>query len=152
MGHEIAQVALMGGFKTVILNDLTEEIVNKAAIKIKNGLERLELKGKLNEGYTATNLMDNLVKEVSLEKALSRADFVIEAIPEVMRLKKELFEKLGKLTPENVILATNTSTMSISEIASTSGRPDKVIGCHFFTPIVILRLTEIIKGKKTYRH
>jgi len=149
MGHEIAQVALMGGFKTVILNDLTEEIVNKAATKIKNGLERLELKGKLKEGYTATNLMDNLVKEVNLEKALSRADFIIEAIPEVMRLKKELFEKLGKQAPENAILATNTSTMNISEIASTSGRPDKVIGCHFFTPIVLLRLIEIIKGKKT---
>ena len=149
MGHEIAQVALMGGFETVILNDLTEEIINKAAIKIKNGLERLELKGKLNEDYTATNLMDNLVKEVSLEKALSRADFVVEAIPEVMILKKALFEKLGKFAPENAILATNTSTMNISEIASTSGRPDKVIGCHFFFPIVVLRLIEIIKGKKT---
>jgi len=149
MGHEIAQVALMGGFKTVILNDLTEEIINKAAIKIKNSLERLESKGKLNEGYTATNLMDNLVKEVNLEKALSRADFVIEAIPEVMTLKKMLFEKLGKFAPKHAILATNTSTMSISEIASTSGRPDKVIGCHFFTPIVVLRLIEIIKGKQT---
>lgn len=149
MGHEIAQVALMGGFKTVILNDLTEEIINKAAIKIKNGLERLESKNKLNEGYTATNLMDNLVKEVNLEKALSNADFIVEAIPEVMILKRRLFEKLGKFAPKHAILATNTSTMSISEIASTSGRPDKVIGCHFFTPIVVLRLIEIIKGKKT---
>ncbi|MBA7670419.1 Fatty acid oxidation complex subunit alpha [subsurface metagenome] len=149
MGHEIAQVALMGGFKTVILNDLTEEIINKAAIKIKNSLERLESKGKLNEGYTATNLMDNLVKEVNLEKALSNADFIVEAIPEVMILKRRLFEKLGKLAPKHAILATNTSTMSISEIASTSGRPDRVIGCHFFTPIVVLRLIEIIKGKKT---
>ncbi len=149
MGHEIAQVALMGGFKTVILNDLTEEIINKAAIKIKNSLERLESKGKLNEGYTATNLMDNLVKEVNLEKALSNADFIVEAIPEVMILKRRLFEKLGKFAPKHAILATNTSTMSISEIASTSGRPDKVIGCHFFTPIVVLRLIEIIKGKKT---
>jgi len=149
MGHEIAQVALMGGFKTVILNDLTEEIINKAAIKIKNSLERLESKGKLNEGYTTTNLMDNLVKEVNLEKALSNADFIVEAIPEVMILKRRLFEKLGKFAPKHAILATNTSTMSISEIASTSGRPDKVIGCHFFTPIVVLRLIEIIKGKKT---
>jgi len=149
MGHEIAQVALMGGFKTVILNDLTEEIINKAAIKIKNSLERLESKGKLNEGNTATNLMDNLVKEVNLEKALSNADFIVEAIPEVMILKRRLFEKLGKFAPKHAILATNTSTMSISEIASTSGRPDKVIGCHFFTPIVVLRLIEIIKGKQT---
>ncbi|MFX1530981.1 MAG: 3-hydroxyacyl-CoA dehydrogenase NAD-binding domain-containing protein [Promethearchaeota archaeon] len=149
MGHEIAQVALMGGFKTVILNDLTEEIINSAVIKIKNGLERLELKGKLNEGKTTNSLIDNLVKEVNLEKAVSEADFVIEAIPEVMILKKELFKKLGEFAPQNAILATNTSTMSISEIASTSGRPEKVIGCHFFTPVVVLRLIEIIKGKKT---
>lgn len=149
MGHEIAQVALMGGFKTVILNDLTEEIINSAVIKIKNGLERLELKGKLNEGKTTNSLIDNLVKEVNLEKAVSEADFVIEAIPEVMILKKELFKKLGEFAPQNAIFATNTSTMSISEIASTSGRPEKVIGCHFFTPVVVLRLIEIIKGKKT---
>jgi enoyl-CoA hydratase/3-hydroxyacyl-CoA dehydrogenase len=149
MGHEIAQVALMGGFKTVILNDLTEETINSAVNKIKNGLERLELKGKLNEAKTTTNLMDNLVKEVNLKKAVSRAGFVIEAIPEVMNLKKELFEKLGEFAPENAIFGTNTSTMSISEIASTSGRPEKVIGCHFFTPVVVLRLIEIIRGKKT---
>jgi enoyl-CoA hydratase/3-hydroxyacyl-CoA dehydrogenase len=149
MGHEIAQVALMGDFKTVILNDLTEEIINSAVIRIKNGLERLELKGKLNEGLSTTILMDNLVKEIDLEKALSKADFVIEAIPEVMVLKKELFKKLGEFAPKHAIFATNTSTMSISEIASTSGRPDKVIGCHFFTPVVVLRLIEIIKGKKT---
>jgi 3-hydroxyacyl-CoA dehydrogenase len=149
MGREIAQVALMGGFKTVILNDLSEEVIKDAEMNIKDGLVRLEFKGKLEKDYTATKLIDNLVKELSLKKALSNADFVIEAIPEVMELKKALFRKLDQLTPEHAILATNTSTMSISEIASTSERPDKVIGCHFFTPIVVLRLIEIIKGKKT---
>jgi enoyl-CoA hydratase/3-hydroxyacyl-CoA dehydrogenase len=149
MGREIAQVALMGGFKTVILNDLSEEVIKDAEMNIKDGLVRLEFKGKLEKDYTATKLIDNLVKELSLKKALSNADFVIEAIPEVMELKKALFRKLDQLIPEHAILATNTSTMSISEIASTSERPDKVIGCHFFTPIVVLRLIEIIKGKKT---
>ncbi|MFX0103869.1 MAG: 3-hydroxyacyl-CoA dehydrogenase NAD-binding domain-containing protein [Candidatus Hodarchaeota archaeon] len=149
MGHEIAQVALMGGFKCVILNDLKDEILNKAADKIENGLKRLEAKGKLKGGYTASNLMKNLKKERDLKKSISQADFIIEAIPEIMKLKQDLFEKLGKIAPKHAILATNTSTMSITEISSSSGRPDKVIGCHFFTPVIVLRLIEIIKGKDT---
>ncbi len=149
MGHEIAQVALMGGFKPVILNDLNNKILEKAANKIENGLKRLEAKGKLKEGQTASNLMENLIKEEDLKRAVSQADFIVEAIPEIMKLKQDLFDKLGTLAPKHTIFATNTSTMSITKIASSSGRPDKVIGCHFFTPIVVLRLIEIIKGDKT---
>lgn len=149
MGHEIAQVNLMAGFKPVILNDLNDKILEKAAGKIENGLRRLEAKGVLKNRFTASNLMKNLIKEEDLRKAVSQADFIVEAIPEIMKLKQDLFEKLGKLAPEQTILATNTSTMSITEIASSSGRPDKVIGCHFFTPVVVLRLIEIIKGKET---
>jgi len=148
MGHEIAQVALMGGFN-VVLNDLNNEILVKAASKIEGGLKRLETKGRLREGFTTSKLMKNLILEVNLEVAVSKADFVFEAIPEIMSIKQQLFEKLGKFAPNNAILATNTSTMSITEIAQLSGRSDKVIGCHFFTPIVVLRLIELIKGKET---
>ena len=148
MGHEIAQVALMGGFN-VVLNDLNNEILVKAANKIESGLKRLETKGRLREGFTASKLMKNLILEVNLEVAVSKADFVFEAIPEIISIKQQLFEKLGKFAPNNAILATNTSTMSITEIAQLSGRSDKVIGCHFFTPIVVLRLIELIKGKET---
>ncbi|MFW9973400.1 MAG: 3-hydroxyacyl-CoA dehydrogenase family protein [Candidatus Odinarchaeota archaeon] len=149
MGYEIAQVALMGGFKPVILNDLNNDILEKAYYKIKNGLERLEVKKKLREGFTVESLMKNLILQVDLKTAVSHSDFVFEAIPELMDLKQDLFAKLGKFAPEHTVLATNTSTMSITEIASTSGRSDRVIGCHFFTPIVVLRLIEIIKGKGT---
>ena len=149
MGHEIAQVALMGGFNSVILNDVKPEILEKAINKIKSGLKKLETKGKLKEGYAASNLMDNLRTEIDLKKAVSNADFVFEAIPEIMELKKDLFMKLGTFAPEHAILTTNTSTMSITEIAASSGRSDKVIGCHFFTPIVVIQLIEIIKGKET---
>ncbi len=149
MGHEIAQVALMGGFKPVFLNDLSNKILEKAERKIENGLKRLEAKGRLREGFTASRLMKNLIIELDLKKAVSNADFIIEAIPEFMQIKQQLFEKLGKFAPEHTILATNTSTMSITEIASKSKRSAKVIGCHFFTPIVVLRLIEIIKGKET---
>ena len=149
MGHEIAQVALMGGFKTVILNDLTEDILDKASKRIAKNLGKLNKKGVMDPNYTNPDLIGNLIKETDLEKAVSHADFVIEAIPEIMSLKQDLFKRLGIFSPEHAILATNTSTMSITKIASLSGKPDKVIGCHFFTPIVILRLIEIIRGKKT---
>ncbi|MHA1931188.1 MAG: 3-hydroxyacyl-CoA dehydrogenase NAD-binding domain-containing protein [Promethearchaeota archaeon] len=149
MGHEIAQVALMGGFSTVVLHDLTDDILTEAAKKITKNLENLNLKGKFDPKYTNPNLIQNLIKETDLEKAVSHTDFVIEAIPEIMSLKKDLFKRLGILSPEHAILATNTSTMSVTEIASSSGKPDKVIGCHFFTPIVVLRLIEIIRGIET---
>lgn len=134
MGYEIAQVALMGGFETVMLNDLKKEIIEKASRKIENGLYKLEAKGKLNPDVTVPTLMENLVCTVNLKEAVSSADFIIEAIPEVMKLKQELFKKLGKFSSKGTILATNTSTMSITDIASPSGRADKVIGCHFLRP------------------
>ncbi|MFX1389467.1 MAG: 3-hydroxyacyl-CoA dehydrogenase family protein [Promethearchaeota archaeon] len=149
MGHEIAQVILMAGFNSVILHDLKEEILKNAAKKINYGLTRLESKGRLKEGYKASNLMEHLHLESDFKRAVSNADFVFEAIPEIMTLKQELFAKLGKFTSNSTILATNTSTMSITEIASSSNKTDKVIGTHFFTPIVVLRLIEIIKGKDT---
>ena len=149
MGHEIAQVALMGGLEHVILNDLNDEILKLAEKKIYSGLKRLENKGLLKEGYTASSIIGNLKTEINLRAAVSHVDFIFEAIPEKMKLKQELFEKLGTFAPKHTILATNTSTMSITKIASLSGRSDKVIGCHFFTPIVVLRLIEIIKGKET---
>lgn len=149
MGHEIAQVALMAGFKNVILNDLSKEILDRAVIKINNGLKRLENKGRLTQARTASHLIKNLETQVNLKKAISNADFIFEAIPEIMELKQDLFHELGNYSPTRAVLATNTSTMSITEIASTSGRSDKVIGCHFFTPIVVLRLIEIIKGQET---
>ncbi len=149
MGHEIAQVALMAGFEKVILNDLTIEVIDNAAKKIESNLKKLETKGLLRGGYTPEALMKNLFKEPNLKKAVADADFIVEAIPEKMELKQELFKQLGQNSPEHAILATNTSTMSITKIASKSGRPDKVVGMHFFTPIVVLRLIEVIKGEKT---
>ena len=138
MGHEIAQVALMGGFNTVILNDLDREILKKAANKIEKGLLKLQAKGRLKEGQFASDLMENLFLEENLKTAVSKADFVIEAIPEIMELKQDLFKEIDNFAPEHTIIATNTSTMSITEIGSKTERQDKVIGTHFFTPIVVL--------------
>ncbi|MFX0072706.1 MAG: 3-hydroxyacyl-CoA dehydrogenase NAD-binding domain-containing protein [Candidatus Hermodarchaeota archaeon] len=149
MGREIAQVALMAGFEKVILNDINHETLENAVIYIENGLKKIELKDKLNHGFTTDLLMSKLIKELDLHKAVRNADFIVEAIPEKMDLKQELFKKLEELSPEHAVLATNTSTMSISKIAESCIRPDKVVGMHYFIPIPILRLIEVIKGEKT---
>ena len=150
MGREIAQVALMSGvFEKVALHDIDSDVLKNALEFIENGLKKLEEKGKLLPGTPTDDLMRGLFMENDLKKAVSNADFVIEAVPEIMELKQDLFKQLGEYSPEHTILATNTSTMSITEIASTSGRDDRVIGMHFFTPIVVLRLIEVIRGQKT---
>ncbi|MHA1748632.1 MAG: 3-hydroxyacyl-CoA dehydrogenase family protein, partial [Promethearchaeota archaeon] len=149
MGREIAQVALMAGFEYVVLNDIQKGVIEDASKYIQNGLRRLESKGLLSEGQKTDILMSHLIKESDLKKAVQNADFIVEAIPEIMDLKQELFHEIGNIAPEHGIFATNTSTMSITDIASTSGREDKVIGMHFFTPVVLLRLIELIKGSKT---
>jgi enoyl-CoA hydratase/3-hydroxyacyl-CoA dehydrogenase len=149
MGREIAQVALMAGFEKVILNDIKHNALKNAVIYIKNGLKKLESKGKLNQDLTTDLLMSNLIKELDLIKTVETADFIVEAIPEKMGLKQDLFKKLGRYAPEHSVLATNTSTMSITKIAEGCSRPNKVVGMHYFIPIPVLRLIEVIKGEKT---
>ncbi len=148
MGREIAQVAIMSNqFEKVKLWSRTQKTLDIAAKFIAAGLNKLESKGLLGEN-SAKNILDKLVIEPDFKKA-SNADFIVETVPEFMDLKQSTFKKLGEYAPEHTILATNTSTMSITEIASTSGRADKVVGMHFFIPIPVLELIELIKGKKT---
>ena len=151
-GHAIAQVALMAGFSKVILNDLSMKLIDKAVDRIindpKTGLKVLEKEGQLNDNITTEVLVKRLIKEENLQNAVENTDFVIEAVPEVMSIKKEVFRKLNQYCPEHTIFATNSSTMSITEIGNASGRPEKVIGMHFFVPLEN-KLIEITKGEKT---
>ncbi|MFX1376047.1 MAG: 3-hydroxyacyl-CoA dehydrogenase NAD-binding domain-containing protein [Promethearchaeota archaeon] len=151
-GHSIAQSALMGNFDRVVINDLSMELIEKGVKQIEGdvfyGLESLKSRGRLGEGINPKNIMENLIKEVDLEKAVSNSEFIIEAIPEKIELKKDLFKKLGKYAPESTIFATNTSTISITELGKASGREDKVVGMHFFIPIA-LKLIEITRGANT---
>ncbi|HUW91025.1 MAG TPA: 3-hydroxyacyl-CoA dehydrogenase family protein [Candidatus Nanopelagicaceae bacterium] len=150
MGREIAQVALMSNlFEKVILNDINENALITAKKYITTGLEKIESKGKLGQGLTTDSLIKKLITTKNLITSIKEADFVVEAIPEVMELKQDLFKELGEYALEHAVLATNTSTMSISKIAEASNRPEQVIGMHFFTPIPLLRLIELIKGEKT---
>lgn len=151
-GHAITQIALMAGFEKVILNDLTMETIEKGVSLIKNnpelGLRKLESDGLLSAGETTETILKKLIKEPDLKKAVEFADYVIEAVPEVMEIKKEVYKKLGEYTPRDTVIASNTSTMSPTKLGEASGKPEKVIGMHFFSPIRN-RLIEITKGDKT---
>jgi len=148
MGIGIAQVSLMAGFEEVILNDIDNNIIEKGYEEIESIFRKLEVSNKLGDNNTTDNLLKNLRKEVDLKNAVRDADFIIEAVPEDMSLKQELYKRLGEYAPEHAILASNTSTMLISEIGKYSNRRDKVIGMHFFIPLR-MRLIEVIRSEYT---
>jgi len=147
MGNGIAQVAILAGFKCA-MRDIEQRFVDKGVASINTSMDRLLKKGKITEDGKK-EAMARLEPIVDLEQALKDADYVIEAVPEIMDLKKKVFSDLDKTAPAHAILATNTSNMSISEIASATNRPDKVIGMHFFNPAVLMKLVEIIRGEKS---
>ncbi|MHA1486400.1 MAG: 3-hydroxyacyl-CoA dehydrogenase family protein [Promethearchaeota archaeon] len=148
MGHNAAQIFLMAGYN-VTLVDIKDEFVDTGAAKIEEGLKKLEAKAKLGEGVSAADLFGNLKKSIDLASAVKDADFVVEAVVENMDVKKQVFKTCDENAPPHCILATNTSTMSITEIASATNREDKVIGMHFFNPPILMRLVEIIAGEKS---
>jgi len=148
MGHNAAQIFLMGGYN-VTLVDIKDEFVDTGVAKIEEGLKKLEAKGRLGEGVSAASMMGNLKKSIDIASAVKDADFVVEAVVEKMDVKKQVFKTCDENAPPHCILATNTSTMSITEIASATNREDKVIGMHFFNPPILMRLIEIIAGEKS---
>lgn len=148
MGHGIAQVALMNGYK-VALRDIEQRFIDKGAQGIKDSLEKFFVAKQKISPEQRDEMLKRLTTTVSIEEAVKDADFVIEAVPEVMDIKKSVFQDLDKFAPKDAILATNTSNMSITEIAGATKRPDKVVGMHFFNPAVRMKLVEVTKGKKT---
>ncbi len=147
MGHGIAEVAALAGF-SVTLNDRNDELVGKGLKAILWSLGKLAEKGVIS-AQDAEGAADRLSIEADLERAVSQADVVIEAIPERMKLKKELFARLDRAAPPEAILASNTSSLSITEIGGATRRPEQVVGMHFFNPPVMMALVEVIRGEKT---
>jgi enoyl-CoA hydratase/3-hydroxyacyl-CoA dehydrogenase len=145
MGNGVGQVALMAGFNVTMV-DIKDEYVDNAWTKIEEGLKKLEAKGKLGEGGTAAEMMAKCKKSTDIASAMKDADIMIEAVVEKMDVKKEVFKTCGDNAPAHCILASNTSTMSITEIGKASGRPDKCIGIHFFNPVALMRLVEVIRS------
>lgn len=146
MGSGIAQVSLMNGFQ-VLLNDLSDEILKKSRARIEKGLDILVRKEKITAGEKS-GMAGSLMTTTKLSD-FSACDFVVEAATEREELKHSLFRKLDEIVPAGKILATNTSSLSITGIASTTKRPDKVVGMHFMNPVPLMKLIEIIRGLQT---
>ena len=147
MGRGIAHIAAIGGFRTV-LNDVSTELLQKALVAIQKDLQKGVELGKLNTDVVGA-VLGRLSLETDLEKAVSASDLVIEAIPERIELKLEAFARLDKVTPAKTILASNTSALSITEMAAATKRPQKFIGMHFFNPVHKMKLVELIRGLET---
>lgn len=146
MGSAIAEVVATKGFH-VKLVDISEEILQKALEKIRG-----ELKSSHEKGYVTENIEDVMKRikaTVNLAEAVRDADIIIEAVPEIMDLKKRVFSEIDKYAPEHAIFATNTSSLSVTELATAVKKPERMIGMHFFNPPKILKLLEIVWGEKT---
>ena len=147
MGRGIAHVAAVGGLRTV-LNDVSMDLLERAQAAIRKDLQKGVELGKLNADAAGAAL-DRLGLETNLESSVSSADLVIEAIPERIDLKLELFARLDRAALPEAILASNTSALSITEMAAATRRPQKFVGMHFFNPVHKMKLVELIRGLET---
>ncbi|RJS98147.1 3-hydroxyacyl-CoA dehydrogenase [Halococcus sp. IIIV-5B] len=145
MGHGITEVVAMGGYD-VVMRDIEDEFVESGYENIEWSLGKLADGGKIDD---PEGILSRIETTTDLETAVGDADFVIEVAPERMALKKEIYGELDELAPEHAILASNTSSLSITEIASATGREDQVVGTHFFNPPVKMGLVEVIYGERT---
>ncbi|MBE3591853.1 MAG: 3-hydroxybutyryl-CoA dehydrogenase [Thermoanaerobacter sp.] len=146
MGSGIAQIFAENGFD-VIIRDVDIKFVERGLGVIENNLKRSVEKGKITE-EEKNKVLGRIKGTVDINEAKD-VDFVIEAAIENMEIKKQIFKELDNVCKEGTILATNTSSLSITEIANVTTRPDKVIGMHFFNPVPVMKLVEVIKGMKT---
>jgi 3-hydroxybutyryl-CoA dehydrogenase len=146
MGHGIAQMAAAAGFR-VLLNDVDRESLARGVSAIENNLAKGIERGKLTDEDRDRTLQ--LIRGTTNLHSCAASDLIIEATPEQLALKKEVLRQLDSASDHPFIFASNTSSLSITEIASSSKRPDAVIGMHFFNPVHIMRLVEIVVGEKT---
>ncbi|MBM4761566.1 3-hydroxybutyryl-CoA dehydrogenase [Bacillus sp. B15-48] len=146
MGSGIAQVCAAAGYK-VILNDLKAEFVERGLGGIKKNLLRQVEKGRLT-AKQVQEISDRLTASTNIDDAKT-VDLVIEAAVENMEIKAAIFAQLDEITPAHAILATNTSSLPITEIAAATKRPERVIGMHFMNPVPVMKLVEIIRGLAT---
>jgi 3-hydroxybutyryl-CoA dehydrogenase len=146
MGAGIAQVAAQSGYK-VFLRDIKEEFVSKGIAGITKNLGRLAEKGKIEVAHK-DEILGRITGITDISKARD-VDFVIEAAVENMALKKTIFKELDEAIQPNAILASNTSSLSVTEFSTATGRPDKVIGMHFFNPAPVMALVEVIRSALT---
>jgi 3-hydroxybutyryl-CoA dehydrogenase len=146
MGRGIAHAALVAGYKTLLF-DLAADALERAREQIRKDLAEGVARGKLAAGQDAVAL-ERLTTEADFE-AVAVADFVVEAVPEDMALKLRTFARLDELCRPDVVLASNTSALSIAEIAASTKRPQRVLGMHFFNPVPRMKLVEVVRALET---
>jgi 3-hydroxybutyryl-CoA dehydrogenase len=147
MGRGIVHAAALGGFR-VTLQDVDSGVLEGALEGIQKEMQKAVERDRIDEGEMRGGL-ERISPTESLEEAVKEADLVIEAVPEEMELKLEIFGRLDKLCPERAVLATNTSTMSPTEIAAATSRPERCIAMHFFNPAHKMKLVELVRGLET---
>lgn len=147
MGHGIAQVCAAAGI-SVTLTDVSDDAVAAGMDGIDKSLARMVDKGRVSAAERDATL-SRIARSTDAATAVRDADLVVEAVPEKMELKLELFRMLGDKAPAHAILGTNTSSLSVTEIAGASGAPERVVGLHFFNPVPIMELLEIVRGLGT---
>ncbi len=147
MGNGIAHVFAMKGYK-VQLVDIAEAALERAMATIGKNLDRMVRKEKISETDKA-NTLANIATSTNLKTAASDADLIVEAATENIDLKLKIFAQMDEVAPAGAILATNTSSISITKIAAVTKRPDKVIGMHFMNPVPVMKLVEVIRGYAT---
>ena len=147
MGHGIAEVAALAGY-SVNLRDIKEEFVRDGYEQIEWSLDKLAEKDRITE-EKAESAFDNVTPYVDIEDAVGDADFVIEAVPEKMEIKKDVYGDVEEHLPEHAIIASNTSSLSITELSEETNRPEQFCGMHFFNPPVRMQLVEVISGGHT---
>jgi 3-hydroxybutyryl-CoA dehydrogenase len=147
MGAGIAQIAAEAGYQ-VNLRDIKDEFVERGIQTIGKFMGRKLEKGKITKEQHK-DILNRINGSTDLTAALEGAELVVEAVLEKMDLKKEIFKEMGDLCGKDTVLATNTSTLSITEIASDARYPERVVGMHFFNPVPLMRLVEVVKGEKT---
>ena len=147
MGHGIAQVSATAGYN-VVLRDIEQGFLDKAMEKVKWSIDKLVSKEKISR-EEGDAIFARIKPVVDLNEAVRDTELVIEVVPEIMDLKKKVYAELDKTAAPQVVFASNTSTLPITEIANTTSRPEKFIGIHFFNPPQLMKLVEIIPGEKT---
>ncbi|MCE7736704.1 MAG: 3-hydroxyacyl-CoA dehydrogenase family protein [Candidatus Heimdallarchaeota archaeon] len=147
MGSGIAYVAGVSG-RNVTIVDQEQQFVDAGMAKIKDQIKEGISRGKMSP-FEGQKLSERFKSTINMEEATKSADLVIEAVYENMEVKKNIFADLSKFVKEDCVLASNTSTLSITEIASVVENPGRVVGLHFFSPVAAMKLVEIIKGEKT---
>jgi 3-hydroxybutyryl-CoA dehydrogenase len=147
MGHGIAQVLAQAGY-TVVLRDIDQERVDAGLAKVGGNLDGAVERGKL-EAAQKEEILGRITGETDLGKAVADAALIVEAVPELIDLKREVLGEVSRLAPEVRVLGTNTSSLPVTELAQATVCPERVIGLHFFNPVHISKLVEIVRGERT---